>query len=190
MNEIRSDFPFALKKFFWDLKAYLDTELYFYGSVQRSDYIHNKSDIDVAIFTDNEYSTMAKLQHFLHVPRSAFDKVVWKLEGEMVYGYKIKCKQHLTEIAVYNNEFKDRILAESSVNAAVPFHIAAMLFIWKHLYYTLSLISKTQYSSGKRFLFDTLLLNKQNSAFFLIEKDEKKAAGKKGKDAKEEKKHT
>ena len=69
MNKIRDDFPEDLKNFFIDLQNYLDTELYFYGSVNRSDYVHGKSDIDVAIFTDNEYSTISKLQHFLHVKR-------------------------------------------------------------------------------------------------------------------------
>ena len=71
MNKIRDDFPENIKDFFVNLQNYLDTDLYFYGSVNRSDYVHGKSDIDVAIFTDNEYSTITKLQHFLHVKRSA-----------------------------------------------------------------------------------------------------------------------
>ena len=79
MNQMRNDFNPDLKKFFIDLKNYLDTELYFYGSVNRSDYVPEKSDIDVAIFTDNEYSIMTKLQHYLHINRDAFDKIIWKL---------------------------------------------------------------------------------------------------------------
>jgi predicted nucleotidyltransferase len=90
MNEINNELPTDIKNFFNRLKNYLDTDLYFYGSVTRSDYVPGKSDIDVAIFTDNEYSTMSKLQHFLHVKRSDFDKVVWKLNSKMIYGYKIK----------------------------------------------------------------------------------------------------
>ena len=90
MNTIRDDLPKDFKNFFKRLENYLDTDLYFYGSINRDDYVHDKSDIDIAIFTDNEYSTMAKLQHFLKVKRNAFDKVVWKLEGKMIYGYKIK----------------------------------------------------------------------------------------------------
>ena len=69
MNKIRNDFPPDVKKFFNDLKNYLDTDLYFYGSVNRRDYVHNKSDIDIGIFTDNEYSMMTKIQHFLHVKK-------------------------------------------------------------------------------------------------------------------------
>ena len=115
MNKIRNDFPPDVKKFLNDLQNYLDTDLYFYGSVNRTDYVHDKSDIDIAIFTDNEYSTMTKLQHFLHVNRNAFDKIVWKLEGKMIYGYKIKCDKYINikcEIAIYNSDFKDLLLTD------------------------------------------------------------------------------
>jgi predicted nucleotidyltransferase len=110
----------------------LDTELYFYGSVNRSDYVHNKSDIDIAIFTDNEYSIMTKLQHYLHVKHDAFDKIVWKLEGTIVYGYKIKCDKHTNskcEIAIYNNDFKEIILKDMRKYNSIPFHIGILLFI-------------------------------------------------------------
>ena len=112
---MRSDFPQKTKDFFKRMENYLDTELIYYGSVNRPDYVHDKSDIDVAIFTDNEYSIMAKLQHFLHVKQNAFDKVVWKLNGKVLYGYKIKCEKYIDircEIAIYNNEYKDILLPE------------------------------------------------------------------------------
>ena len=132
MNQIRNDFNPNLKKFFIDLKNYLDTELYFYGSVNRSDYVQEKSDIDVAIFTDNEYSTMTKLQHYLHVPRNAFDKIIWKLEGNMIYGYKIKCNKYTDskcEIAIYNNDFKNTLLNEYRNYNHFPLYISILLFI-------------------------------------------------------------
>ena len=67
MNAIRDDFPKDIKIFFKQLQNYLDTDIYFYGSVNRTDYVPGKSDIDVAIFTDNEYSVITKLQHFLKI---------------------------------------------------------------------------------------------------------------------------
>lgn len=113
MNKIRDDFPDEVKKFFNRMKDYLDTDLYFYGSVVRADY-QNGSDIDIAVFTDNESSTITKLQCLLHAKRSEFDKVVWKLYDTIVYGFKIKCTSVPNvnvpinfEIAVYNNNFKD-----------------------------------------------------------------------------------
>lgn len=171
MNTIRDDFPKEVKDFFKRLENYLDTELYFYGSVNRPDYVHGKSDIDVGIFTDNEYSVMNKLQHFLHVKRDAFDKVVWKINGKVIYGYKIKCDNYIDikcEIAIYNNDFKETILKEIIQYNSVPPYIAILLFILKTLHYTFPIISSKTYMVYKRFIFNVLLLNKKNTVFFLL----------------------
>ncbi len=168
---MRNDFPPDVKKFFINLKNYLDTELCFYGSVNRPDYVHGKSDIDVAIFTDNEYSIISKLQHFLHVKRNAFDKVVWKLDGKMIYGYKIKCDKYIDskcEIAIYNNDFKEHLLKEMKQYNTIPLYIATLLFILKTMHYTFPILSSKTYADSKRFLFNKLMTNKQDTLFFLI----------------------
>ena len=174
MNTIRDDFPTDVKHFFKRLENYLDTDLYFYGSVNRSDYIHGKSDIDIAIFTDNEYSVINKLQHFLHVKRNAFDKVVWKLYGEMIYGYKIKCDDYIDlkcEIAIYNNDFKNSLLNEYRQYHDIPFYISILLFILKTLHYTFPLLSEKTYSAYKRYLFNEIMLKKKNTVFFLLKQN-------------------
>ena len=51
--------------FFNKLSNYLDTKLYFYGSIQRDDYKPGHSDIDVDIFTDNIHSALIKIQNLL-----------------------------------------------------------------------------------------------------------------------------
>ena len=53
MEKTRNKLPDNINKFFDDLTKYMDTKLYFFGSVQRNDYIHGLSDIDIDIFTDN-----------------------------------------------------------------------------------------------------------------------------------------
>jgi len=169
---MRDDFPQNVKTFFINLQNYLDTELYFFGSVNRLDYIHNKSDIDIAIFTDNEYSTMAQLKHFLHVSQKAFDKVVWKLKGNMIYGYKIKCDKHAEvkikncEIAIYNNEFKESLL--NYWYKQIPFYATILLYILKTLYYTFPVLSKRSFSEYKRIIFDLFVYHKTESLFYLI----------------------
>ena len=171
MNKIRIDFPYELKQFFYNLQNYVDEDLYFYGSVNRSDYVHGKSDIDIAIFTDNEYSLISKLQHFLHVKRNAFDKIVWKLNGNMIYGYKIKCDKYMDskcEIAIYNNYFKDQLLNEINTYNSIPLYISILLFIIKTLYYTFPLLNSKTYLEYKRYIFNVLFLNKKNTVFFLI----------------------
>ena len=62
----------------------------YYGSIQRSDYVPGKSDIDVDIFTDNEYSLMSKMQHYLHLSKSKFKKVVYIIDNKTTNGYKVK----------------------------------------------------------------------------------------------------
>jgi predicted nucleotidyltransferase len=171
MNTVRDDFPKDVKDFFKRLENYLDTDLYFYGSVNRSDYVHNKSDIDIAIFTDNEYSTITKLQHFLHVKRNAFDKVIWKLDGKMVYGYKIKCEKYIDikcEIAIYNNDFKNILIKEITQYNSVPPHVAILLFILKTMYYTFPIISQQTYAIYKRYIFNEIMLQKKNTIFLLL----------------------
>jgi predicted nucleotidyltransferase len=176
MNQIRDSLPTSVKEFFYKLSDYLDTELYFYGSINRSDYLHGQSDIDVAIFTDNEDSVITKLQHFLHVNRKSFDKVVWKLKGKMIYGYKIKCDKFMDikcEIAIYNNSFKETLLEEFKLYNHLPFLIAILLSIVKTFYYTIPLLSKKKYMSYKTYIFNTLLINKQNTVFFVIDQSKK-----------------
>ena len=61
---------------FTQMSEYLDTSLIFYGSILRHDYVKNKSDIDIAVFADNEYSMITKLSHFLRTHKKNFKKVL------------------------------------------------------------------------------------------------------------------
>jgi tRNA nucleotidyltransferase (CCA-adding enzyme) len=60
METTKNKLPENINLFFEKLKNYLDAELYFYGSVQRNDYFHGSSDIDVDIFTHDENNTFIK----------------------------------------------------------------------------------------------------------------------------------
>ena len=60
MEKINNKLPDDVEKFFKSLSKYIEKPLYFYGSVQRSDYFPGSSDIDVDIFTDNVNSTISK----------------------------------------------------------------------------------------------------------------------------------
>ena len=80
MNIIPTVLPMNLQKYFVELKNYLDTELYFYGSVIRNDYVKNKSDVDLCIFTDNEQSTINKLKFYFHIESKDIKKVIKKFD--------------------------------------------------------------------------------------------------------------
>lgn len=139
------------------LSEYLDTELYYYGSIQRNDYVAGKSDIDVAIFTDNEKSVMLKLQNYLHVDKSNFRKVLWKLKqnDNITYGYKLKyeTKTMHFEFAIYNIKSKKDVIAFQDTTILIPFYVTWILQILKLLYYQLKILPYNWYMDLKRNIF-------------------------------------
>jgi len=142
--------------FFQELSSYLETPLYFYGSIQRNDYFPGHSDIDVDIFTSNECSVIAKMQHFLHVKKSDFKKFVWRLNhnNRMIYGYKIMHKNREqgfnTEFSIYNEKIKNDILKEHVRKTVVPFYITGLLILLKIFYYNLHFIDKKPFRYLKK----------------------------------------
>jgi len=175
MNELKNELQKKTKDFFKKMQDYLDTQLYFYGSVTRSDYVPDKSDIDVAIFTDNEASIISKLQHYLHVKRDAFQKVVWKLNGTMLYGYKIKCEEYVginCEISIYNNDFKPLLLDEYTKPIKNDsWIIFILLYLTKLFYYKIPLLSKDTYNNLKRKILNELI--EQKESVFVVLKPER-----------------
>jgi predicted nucleotidyltransferase len=158
MDKLRTDLPDNVKLFFNNVSNYLDNDLYYYGSVQRPDYIHGESDIDVGILTDNEYSTMKKLQYYLNVDKNSFHKIAWKIQNKYVYGYKLQYKNEkeniCAEFAIFNNKFKNIIIPQYLKTLYVPFYGIIMLYILKFFHYTLGLLSKKTFKTIKRYIFE------------------------------------
>lgn len=171
METTKNELAPNIKLFFNNLGDYLGTTLLYYGSIQRTDYIPGKSDIDIVIFTDNEYSTISKIQHFLHVSKTEFKKVVWQLGDLMTYGYKLQYinpeEQIISEISIYNNRFKSMILNEYTNKFTLPIHISVLLYIVKVLYYQIHILTSKQYSTLKRFILNTLM-GKDDTKFLLL----------------------
>ena len=151
--------PFA-EHFFNRLRDYLDTKVYFYGSIQRSDYFPKSSDIDVDIFTDNEHSTISKLQNFLGVNRNDFKKSIYRLHksNQVVRGFKIKYEDtendFSTEICIYNEKYKEQILQEHLSKTILPFYISFLLVILKTFYYKFQILPRSVY-----YFFKKLIMN-------------------------------
>lgn len=149
--------------FFHNLSNYLDTKIYYYGSIQRIDYFPNSSDIDADIFTDNENSTITKLQNFLGVERYNFHKFVYKLHktNKLVNGYKVKYSDKennfFTEISIYNEKNKEDVLFEHNSKIELPFYISLILIVLKFLYYNLGLLPKSIFLDIKQFLMNYLV---------------------------------
>jgi hypothetical protein len=150
--------PYATM-FFDKLRNYLETNLYFYGSIQRNDYVPNKSDIDVDIFTENVQSTITKLQNFFEVDRYKFKKFIYKIENKVIIGYKISIKepQHhfRTEISIFDEKFKHLVLYEHQRKFHLPFHTSIIIIMLKFFYYQLGIIPVQYFKFIKEYLINT-----------------------------------
>jgi hypothetical protein len=160
MENTKNKMPEFAENFFKKLGNYLDTKIYFFGSIQRADYFPGSSDIDADIFTDNENSTLLKMQNFLGVKRHEFKKFVYRLHKtkKMVHGYKIqyhdKIHNFSTEISIYNEKVKDFVLQEHLSKIDLPFYISILLIILKTLYYQFGILPKPVY-----YFFKKLIMN-------------------------------
>jgi len=172
METTKNDLPKNVKRFFYQLGDYLDTKLLYFGSVQRSDYVPGKSDIDVDIFAENEYSLMVKMQHFLHVSKKDFKKVAWIIKDTPTYGYKLKYENEKeginAEFSIYNDRFKDVILAQHNSKHVLPFYVSILLYILKFFYYQIPLLDKKNYGYYKRVILNGTMGEEIDAKFLVL----------------------
>jgi len=174
METTKNNLTSEQMKFFKKLSNYLDTKLYYYGSIQRKDYFPGTSDIDVCIFTDNDTETKYKLLSFLGLKKNEYKKIIFKLNKSkrIVYGYKIKYKNEKkkinVEFAIYNNKDKDGVLSEHNSKTDLPFYILWLLMIIKFFYYTLQIMSKSFYYKCKRFIMN-YMVEGEDTEFVIID---------------------
>ena len=160
---MRNKLPDNINKFFDDLTKYIDTKLYFFGSVQRNDYIHGSSDIDIDIFTDNIDSIINKIQHFLHVKKKKIKKIIWKNEKNNLFfnGYKIYYTNtelnFSVDFCIYDNKFKNDILNKHLNQIDIPYYISFILYIIKIIHYKLNIINYYTYKYLKNKIFSICL---------------------------------
>jgi len=160
------------KDFFNKLRNYIDKPIYFYGSIQRDDYFPQMSDIDIDIFSDNENSTLLKLQNCLNLSKSDFKKSIYKMDktNMVIPGYKGKYidedNKLNIEISVYNEKYKDEILKEHQSKFNLPFSITIILIFLKILHYNLGILPIYYYSRFKKYLTNTFYDN--NKAEFIV----------------------
>jgi hypothetical protein len=178
METTKNDFSPYEKTFFSKMSNYIGEPIYFFGSIQRSDYFPGLSDIDIDIFTIDEKSTIIKLQKFLDMDKSDFKKFVYKIDiknnkgNELVVGYKTKyvdTENSLTvEISVSNEKYKEVILNEHRSKFDLPFYITWFLIFLKVLHYNLGILPIYYYSLIKKIITNKLY-DDNKSEFVVIE---------------------
>jgi hypothetical protein len=168
METTKNKLPPYAEQFFYKLGTYLQTKIYYYGSIQRNDYFPKSSDIDVDIFTDNENSTISKLQNFLGLEKYKFQKFIYKLHksDKIVQGKKVQFEDKennlRTEISIYPEKDKDDVLLEHNAKTLLPFYISVMLIILKFFYYNAGILSKDVYKYLKQLIMDYLVEGKDS----------------------------
>ena len=148
--------------FFNKMSNYIDTPIYFYGSIQRPDYFPGLSDIDIDIFTFDEKTVILKLQKFLDKDKKDFQKFVYKIDktNRVIIGYKTKyidTQNNLTvEISIFNEKDKEEILNEHKSKFDLPYYITIFLVFLKVLHYNLGILPTYYYSLIKKTVTNTL----------------------------------
>lgn len=172
MEQTANKMPIYAENFFARLKNYLDNSIYFYGSIQRPDYLPEDSDIDVAIFTDNMPSLLNKLSGFLKIKVADFKRFIWKLNStnKVIPGYKFMYEQpeynFKAEFCIYNERDKNELLEEYKLKTYLPVYSIWLLYLIKFLYYKLKIITRVWYV-----YFKDIIINKitgQGSSQFVI----------------------
>jgi len=160
MEDIKDRLGDYKYNFFTKLQKYLDTELYFYGSIKRFDYFSKSSDIDITVITDNIKSMMSRIQNYLHIPNSHIQTIFQQNsihDKNIITGYKIKYKNTEDNIQfdllIYDEKHRKEVLQRIYYINNLPFYIVIILCILKILYYNLHLLSKSNFVYLKNYVF-------------------------------------
>ena len=160
MEDIKDRLGEYKYNFFTNLQNYLGTELYFYGSIKRVDYISNSSDIDILVITDNVKIMLTKIQTYLNINKDKTQKIFQQYsvyDKGIITGYKIKYEIDENgiefDLLVYDDKYRKAVLQNIYDINNLPFYIITILYILKILYYKLQLISKKIYNNLKCHLF-------------------------------------
>ncbi len=160
METTNNKMTVAETAFFDKLGAYLETPLYFYGSIQRPDYVPRSSDIDVDIFSFHEKSMVVKLSTFLNVDPTKFKRFVTRANHSpaVINGYKYMYKSPdgkiSVEFSLYNEKHKELILKEHRRKMILPLYVLYPLIILKFIYYRLQMLPTNVFIMCKRFLMN------------------------------------
>jgi hypothetical protein len=170
MEYTKNKIPNDIQEFIDKLKNYIDTKIYFYGSVQRYDYFAGKSDIDFSVFTDNTEAMIYKISHYLHINKKQFHKIVWYYKNKLIEGYKVVYKNEnpkcTLEITIYDEKYKEYVLEDHLSPFKLPFYILILLIFLKLLYYNLQIIPTSFYRDYKNLIF--VLYKGRNTYFTYI----------------------
>ena len=162
--------------YFLQLKEQINLPLYFLGSITRCDYIKDKSDLDIEVFTDNIDSTILKIEclfdYYQRKTKRRF--IIFEINKIPISGYKYYFKDNKRDISfdftIYNTSCKNIVLHHRSIQQNIPYILNLFLLMIKVLYYYLNIISNSAYSYIKNLFWKLYIPEK--SSIISLEEDE------------------
>lgn len=146
--------PLSLQEevFLKGAQSQINLPFYYFGSIQRQDYLPGYSDIDVDIFTPNVEDSLKKIEDYcrqlsperIRSPK----KIVWKLQsGRIVYGRKYHYRDSSVnvEFSIYPSQYQSAVLHDHLLKMDLPWYCILLLLIWKTFFYQLPLFSLDTY---------------------------------------------
>ena len=148
--------------FLEEIQHYIGHPFYYYGSVERIDYLPGKSDIDIDIFTPNLYSTLFKLRQFLIIPETEINIIKWRTRRPIIatfYCHKIKYDNGIVklELNIYDDKYKNTLMGIRDSKRNIPLYVLMLVYTIKVMGYNTSLLSSSHLVLFKKFVMGHLL---------------------------------
>ena len=172
LEEVKNKLNKTQYNYFLQLKEQINLPLYFFGSITRGDYIKDKSDLDVEIFTDNFDSILLQIENLLDYKKKRY-YIIFEINNIPFSGYKYYFEDTKLNICfdftIYNTACKTIILQHRNIEKNIPYLLVVFLIIIKTLYYHLDIINKNTYSYIKKHYW--ILYNPEKSVAYTLNKD-------------------
>ena len=145
-----------------EIQHYIGCPFYYYGSIERIDYLPGKSDIDIDIFTPNLYSTMFKLRQFLLIPETEIKSIKWRTRRPIVATFnchKIKFDNGIVklELNIYDEQYKNTLLGVRELKRKIPMAVLMLVYTIKSMYYNTNFIPTSYIVTFKKFVMAHIL---------------------------------
>lgn len=153
LNKIEQKLDKKEYDFFYRFQQQLELPLYFIGSINRSDFMKGKSDLDIEVFSENVTSTKYQIEYLFDYYKKKDPKyIVFKIHGTPISGYKYYLKNTgiFFDFTIYKKESQEIVLHQRKIENDIPLVLIIFLIVIKYLYYYLYIINSTQYSFIKK----------------------------------------
>lgn len=164
LTKTKNKLPEHVQSFLKRIQKEFHVVFYYFGSIQRDDYLLGLSDIDIDVFPKNKSAKdfAIHLANYLHLPVLKIKKIQWQIpiNNQIITGYKFKYTFHENlkiEFSVYPESSKLFVLYHHAQKLILPFWISWLLILLKILFYKYNLISSDFFFSTKRFLMSSAI---------------------------------